>query len=79
MHMAKSLKLIRNFHIIFSYNKKYSKKIYVLACILSFNNQFIKTIRTRPVFQNIKKYILFFLLVSEITNLYVRRIPDIKM
>ena len=53
MHMAKSLKLIRNFHIIFSYNKKYSKKIYVLACILSFNNQFIKTIRTRPVFQNI--------------------------
>jgi len=51
MHITKSLKLIRNFHIIFSYNKKYSKTIYVLACILSFDNQFIKTIKTRQIFQ----------------------------
>ena len=48
MHTVKSLKFIRNFHIIFSYNKKFKK--YVLTCILNFKNQFIKAMRTRPIF-----------------------------
>jgi len=48
IHTVKSLKLIRNFYIIFSYNKKFKK--YVLTCILNFKNQFIKTMRTRPIF-----------------------------
>ena len=40
-----------------------------------FNNQFIKVMRTWPIFQ--KKYFCF-VLMSGITNLYVKRIPDIK-
>jgi hypothetical protein len=61
MHTVKSLKLIRNFHIIFSYKRKNFKKINVLAYILSFNNQFIKTIRTRLIFQKYQKnYFVFF-------------------
>jgi hypothetical protein len=43
-----------------------------------FNNQFIKVMRTRPIFQKIKKIILFSFLISRITNLHVRRIPNIK-
>jgi hypothetical protein len=42
-----------------------------------FNNQFIKAIRTWLIFQKYLKNILFFL-VSGITNLYVKCIPDIK-
>jgi hypothetical protein len=42
-----------------------------------FNNQFIKAIRTWLIFQKYRKNILFFL-VSGITNLYVKCIPDIK-
>jgi len=34
--------------------------------------------RTKPIFQKIPKKLFCFLLVSEITNLYVKRIPDIK-
>ena len=42
-----------------------------------FNNQFIKAMRSRLIFQKTpKKYFVF--LVSEIMNLYVKRIPDIK-
>jgi hypothetical protein len=71
MYMAKYLK--KN-NIIFSYNK--NSKI----CInmhFGFNNQFIKVTRTRPIFQKYqKKY--FFVLVSRVMTLYVRRIPDIK-
>ena len=40
----------------------------------AFNNQFIKVMRTLPIFQ---KNILF-CFMSGITNLYVKRIPDIK-
>jgi hypothetical protein len=43
-----------------------------------FNNQFIKSMRTRPIFQKKTQKIFCFLLVSRITNLYVKRIPDIK-
>jgi hypothetical protein len=42
-----------------------------------FNNKFIKAMRTRLIFQNFQKNILLFL-VSGITNLYVKCIPDIK-
>jgi DNA-binding protein len=48
MHTIKSLKKYKNFYIIFSYNK--NSKQYVLAYILSFNNQFIKVMRTRLIF-----------------------------
>jgi len=40
-----------------------------------FNNQFIKVMRTWPIF---KKKIFCFVLMSGIMNLYVKRIPDIK-
>jgi hypothetical protein len=50
----------------------------VLACILRFNNQLIKAMRTGPIFQKYQT-IFCFLLVSKITNLYVRCIPNIKM
>jgi hypothetical protein len=54
--MAKSLKY-KNFHIMFSHNKNK----HVLACIFGFNNQFIKVMRTRPIFQKISKnYFVFF-------------------
>jgi hypothetical protein len=69
-----SLSKIKNY-IVFSYNKN-SK--YILACILSFNNLSIKVMRTRSIFQKKQKKLFCFLLVSGITNLYVRRIPDIK-
>jgi hypothetical protein len=42
-----------------------------------FNNQFIKVARTWPIFK-ISKKIIFFLLISEIMNLYVKCTPDIK-
>ena len=42
-----------------------------------FNNQFIKAMRTRLIFQKTPKKYIFFL-VSRIMNLYVKRIPDIK-
>jgi hypothetical protein len=43
-----------------------------------FNNQFIKVINLTNISKNQKfKNILFFLM-SGITNLYVKRIPDIK-
>jgi hypothetical protein len=44
----------------------------------SFNNQFIKVMRTRSIFQKFLKKSFYFLLAFEITNLYVKRIPDIK-
>jgi hypothetical protein len=40
-----------------------------------FNNQFIKVVRTKPIFF---KKSFYFLLVFEITNLYVKRFLDIK-
>jgi hypothetical protein len=42
-----------------------------------FYYQFIKAIGTGPIFKNTQK-IFFFLLVSGIMNLYVKRILDIK-
>jgi hypothetical protein len=60
MHMVKSLKNIKRFHVVSSC-KKIIKKWYLLACILNFNNQFIKVMRTRTIFQKYqKKYFVFF-------------------
>jgi len=42
-----------------------------------FNNQFIKVMRTRPIFQKFSKF--FFLLIYEIMNLQVRCTPNIKI
>ena len=61
----------RKIHIVFSYNKEKFKKYFSMH--FSFNNQFIKVIR--PKFQ---KKIFCFLLISGITNLFVKHIPDIK-
>ena len=43
-----------------------------------FNNQFIKVTRIWPIFQKNLKKIILFLFISGITNLHVKRIPDIK-
>ena len=43
-----------------------------------FNNQFIKVMRTRPIFQNFQKKLFCFLLISRVMNLYVRCILNIK-
>ena len=44
----------------FGENWEFKKiKKYVLACILTFNSQFIKAIRIRTIFQKYKKIILF--------------------
>jgi len=49
MHTTKSLKDKKTHHIVFLYNKKII--IYVLTCFFGFNNQFIKAMRTRQIFQ----------------------------
>jgi hypothetical protein len=45
---------------------------------LGFNNQFIKVMRIRPIFQKTQKKIFYFLLIFRIMNLYVKRTPVIK-
>jgi hypothetical protein len=42
-----------------------------------FNNKFIRAMRTKLIFQKFQKKI-YFLLVFEIMNLYVKCTPDIK-
>jgi hypothetical protein len=74
MHTAKSLK--EKNHIIFSYNKN-SKKKNVLACILVLMTSLLKSRELGQYFKN-PKNIFCFVLVSGITNLYIKRIPDIK-
>jgi hypothetical protein len=72
MHTTNYLK--EKNYIVFSY-KKIQK--YVLACILALITSLLKS---RELGQYFKKYlkIFCFLLVSGITNLYVKHIPDIK-
>ena len=43
-----------------------------------FNNQFIKVKRTLTKISKTTKNLFYFVLTSGITNLYVKRIPDIK-
>ena len=45
---------------------------------VGFNNQFIKVIRTWPIFQKNPKNYFCLVLVPGIMNLYVKCIPDIK-
>jgi len=61
-------------YIVFSYNKN-SK--YILACILALINSLLKSWELGQYFKKIQK-IYFFVLVLGITNLYGKRIPDIK-
>jgi uncharacterized membrane protein len=76
MHTAKSLKAKKT-HILFSYNKEnFKKKCFIMH--FGFNNQFIKVTRIWPIFQKNPKKIILFLFISGITNLHVKRIPDIK-
>ena len=60
MHTTKSLKQKKN-HIVLSYKEIFKKK-HILVCSIDFNNQFVKVMRTRPIFQKIpkKKYFVFF-------------------
>jgi len=57
MHTTKSLKDKKKNHIVFSYNKT-SKNI-CFSMHFAFNNQFIKVMRTRLIFQKYPKNILF--------------------
>jgi len=68
----------RKDHVIFSYNKENFKTKLCFSMHFGFNNQFIKVMRTWPVFQKNPKNLFCFLLISMITNLHVKRIPDIK-
>jgi hypothetical protein len=72
MHTAKSLKKI---HIVFSNNKISKKK--VLVCILVLITSLLKS-RELTNISKIPKKLFCFLLISEVTTLYVRYIPDIK-
>jgi hypothetical protein len=78
MHMAKSLKNNnkKKSYCIWIQQKKFQK--YVFGMHFGFINQFIKVARTRLIFQKFQKNYFFFLLISRIMILYVRRIPDIK-
>jgi len=42
--------------------RNFQKKKHILVCSIDFNNQFVKVMRTRPIFQKIpkKKYFVFF-------------------
>jgi hypothetical protein len=73
MHTVKSLKKI---HIIFSYNKENPKN--VLACILALITSLLKSWELGQYFKKNPKKLFCFLLISRITNLYVKRTPDIK-
>ena len=74
MHTAKSLK--KKNHIGFSYNKNNYRKC--LACILALITSLLKPWELSQYFKNTQKLFLFFL-VTEIMNLYVKRIRDVKM
>ena len=69
MHTAKSLK--KKSYCIFIKKK-------VLACILTLITSLLKS-RELTNISKIPKKIFCFLLISGVTILYVRRIPDIKL
>jgi hypothetical protein len=80
MHTAKSLKSKKIILYIHTTKKTFLKKYICFSMHLGFNNQFIKVTRTRPIFQKKtpKKIYIFSLLISGITNLYIKRTPNIK-
>jgi len=72
MHTAICLKAKKTV-LCFSYTKKQCFSMH-----FGFNNQFIKFKRTLAKISKITKILFCFVLISKITNLYVKRIPDIK-
>jgi len=76
MHTVKSLKAKKSY-CIFIQQIKHQKQL-CFNMHFGFNNQFIKVTRTWLIFQKNSKNLFCFLLISGITNLYVKRIPDIK-
>jgi len=76
MHTAKSLKDKKKI-ISFFYTENTKIQKYVLACILALITSLLKAWELGQYFKNSKK-IFCFLLFSGITNLYVKRIHDIK-
>jgi len=75
-HTYDQVSKIKN-HIVFSYNKENFKK-YVLACILALITSLLKSRELGQYFKNSKNNLFFFLLISGVMILYVRRVPDIK-
>jgi hypothetical protein len=75
MHTTKSLKAKKSYCIFIQQRKL--QTIY-FSMHFGFNNQFIKVTRTWLILQKIQKKIFCFVLISEIMNLYVKCIPDIK-
>jgi len=75
MHTAKPLK-VKNSYCIFIQQRKLQKKKFSMH--FGFNNQFIKVTRTWPKFQKKSKKIFCLVLIFGITNLYVKRILDIR-
>jgi hypothetical protein len=75
LHTAKSLKA-KNSYSIFIQQRKLQKKK-ALACILALITSLLKSRELGQYFKKIQK-IFCFVLMSEITNLYVKRIPDIQ-
>jgi hypothetical protein len=61
-------------HIVFFIHQKNNG----FSMHFGFNNQFIKVKRTLAKISKTTKILCCFVLVSRITNLYVKRIPDIK-
>ena len=50
----------------------------ILACILALITSLLKSREHWPKSQKQQNFYFFFILVSRIMNLYVKRIPDIK-
>ena len=70
--MAKCLKAKKNYIVFFIHQKKY------FSMHFGFHNQFIKVKKTLAKISKTTKNLFCFVLVSEIINLYVKCIFDIK-
>jgi hypothetical protein len=70
-----SLSKLKKNHIVFSYNKENFKQ-YILACILALVTTLLKSRELGQYFKKNSNF--FFVLMFRITNLYIKRIPDIK-
>jgi hypothetical protein len=68
-----SVSKLKKIILCFSYTKKQCFSMH-----FGFNNQFIKVKRTFTKISKTTKIFFCFVLVSGITNLYVKCIPDIK-
>ena len=78
MHTTKSQKQKTNKKtILYFHTAKKISKIYI-SMHFGFNNQFIKVVKTRLIFQKFQKKLFCFLLITGVTTLYVKHILDIK-